>query len=384
MKKVLVIGNVFPEPTSSAAGTKMMQWLHLFKANDFQTVYASTSPQSEFSAGLTEFTTDTWLVEMNNSSFNEQLQTFQPDIVLYDRFMVEEQFSWRVRETVPNAVHLLETQDLHFLREARSKQQPFFNTTCKREIASILRVDLAFIISEFELDFLKNNFPFVVDKISYFPLCYKAGKQFVQVEKRSDFCFIGNFLHTPNKQAVLFLKTIWKDVRKALPNAVIHIYGAYPNQQIQQLHNEKEGFLVHGRTESVTDVFTKHKFLLAPIAFGAGLKGKLLEAMQYGIVSLTTPMGAEGIATIDEWNGKVVELANFTSEIIALNAISNYAELQEKGKQILTQKFNSDYFTPRISEQIQNTPPTNFLTEIMNFHRQQSVRYLSKWIEGKK
>ncbi|HRO75633.1 MAG TPA: glycosyltransferase, partial [Crocinitomicaceae bacterium] len=108
MKKVLVIGNVFPEPTSSAAGTKMMQWLHLFKANDFQTVYASTSPQSEFSADLTEFTTDTWLVEMNNSSFNEQLRTFQPDIVLYDRFMVEEQFSWRVRETVPSAIHLLE------------------------------------------------------------------------------------------------------------------------------------------------------------------------------------------------------------------------------------------------------------------------------------
>jgi hypothetical protein len=389
MKKVLLIGAFFPEPNSTAAGTKMMQWLEFFNALGYQIEYASTSPKSEFSADISSFVSHTFVAKVNDSSFDNSIRECQPDIVLYDRFMIEEQFGWRIRELFPTCIHLLETQDLHFLREARTNNASIYNTTTKRELASILRCDLSFIISEFEMLFLREHFPFVEDKTCYFPLCYDINSVWkLGVNERKDFCFIGNFLHEPNRQAVLFLKKNWSQIRKQLPTAQIHIYGAYPNQQITQLHNEKEGFFVHGRVNDSSHVFFKHRVLLAPILSGAGLKGKLLEAMQHGIVSLTTPLGAEGIGDNDAWNGKVVSLADFPNEAANLYREDiSYENYQIKGKNILIEKFNKTTIFPTVQTALENIAKHDkkhhFLTEIMNYHRQQSVRYLSKWIEEK-
>lgn len=391
MKKILVIGNVFPEPDSSAAGTKMMQWLALFKENNFDVIYASTAPKSEFSADISLFVKDSWKIKMNDISFDEQVKTFQPDIVLYDRFMTEEQFSWRIRENHPSAIHLLETQDLHFLREAREKNQDFHNVTCKREIASILRCDLTFIISMAEYNFLRQHFPFVTDKISYFPLCYNIDEAAFANKDRENFFFIGNFLHAPNRQAVLFLKKIWHNIRQNIPTAKVYIYGAYPNQQILQLHNENEGFIVKGRVKNIQPIFTQHAILLAPLQFGAGLKGKLLEAMQFGALSITTPIGAEGIASDGEWNGRVVELDDFVAATVAIyQEHEKWAILAKKGRIILESKFTLEAHKTRVLEEINTLSKDinkwrndHFLSEVMHFHRQQSVKYLSKWIMEK-
>ncbi len=388
MKKILVIGNVFPEPDSSAAGTKMIQWLTFFKENNFQVAYASTAPKSEFSADISDFVNASWKINMNDDFFNEQVKEFMPDIVLYDRFMTEEQFSWRIREIHPSAMHLLETQDLHFLREAREKNSDFHNVTCKREIAAILRCDLTFIISLFEYNFLVEHFPFVIDKISYFPLCYNVKDALTSIEYRNDFFFIGNFLHAPNRQAVLYLKKIWNNVRQKIPTAKVYIYGAYPNQQILQLHNEKEGFIVKGRVDAIQKIFTKHAILLAPLQFGAGLKGKLLESMQFGGISITTPIGSEGIAIDAVWNGSVVDLDNFEAAIISVYQEKEKWELYaQKGRDILEKQFDSSLFKLRVLDEINTIAndietwrKTHYLSEILHFHRQQSVKYLSKWI----
>ena len=88
----------------------MMQWLALFKENNFDVIYASTAPKSEFSADISLFVKDSWKIKMNDISFDEQVKTFQPDIVLYDRFMTEEQFGWRVERSIPNALRVLDTK----------------------------------------------------------------------------------------------------------------------------------------------------------------------------------------------------------------------------------------------------------------------------------
>lgn len=366
-----------------------MQWLSLFKEMNAVVKYAATASKSDFSEDLSSYVDEELQVKVNDSSFDEFIQTYQPDIVLYDRFMVEEQFSWRIRENAPDALHLLETQDLHFLREARIKQETLYSTTCKRELASILRCDLTSIISTYELELLWKEFPFVADKVTYFPLCYMPQKEFISYENRKDFCFIGNFLHHPNREAVIWLKKNWKAIRAILPSAKIHIYGAYPTQQIKEMHNEKEGFIIHGRADNVATVFQQHAYLLSPIQTGAGLKGKLLEAMQYGILSITTPIGSEGISH-DKWNGKQVELSCFIDALSDLPKKQEYAKFQEVGRKILTEKFQFLTFQTEIIQQLNQLllnlsdwRTTHFLGEIMNYHRVQSVRYLSKWIAEK-
>lgn len=389
----MVLGNVFPEPNSSAAGTRMIHWLEFFKAQSFEIIYGSTSERGPFSADLAEWVSEEKVVPLNNDDFNSWLKEIQPAIVLYDRFMVEEQFSWRIRKELPNCIHLLETQDLHFLRESRVKKSSLFNDITKREIASILRCDLTFVLSEFEYNLLAEKFNYTIGKVLYYPLCYDVA-DFKQEENggKIDFCFIGNFLHEPNRQAVLYLKKIWKEIRTKLPQINLHVYGAYPTQQIAQLHKPNEGFFVHGRTDSVEKVFRKHRVLLAPILSGAGLKGKLLEAMKYGILSVTTPCGSEGISTSEKWNGRVVEIEDFiqaSCEIYQVNS-NEYLQFQEVGREILTQKFDTKKYQDLLKSQLENILSDielwrnkNFLSEIMNHHRQQSVRYLSHWISAK-
>ena len=114
-------------------------------------------------------------------------------------------------------------------------------------------------------------------------------------EEREHFVFVGNFFHQPNVDAVLQLKKLWKFIRKQLPKAEVHVYGAYVSQQIHQLHKPEEGFIIKGFAEDALEVVKKARVVLAPIRFGAGIKGKLTEAMLCGRrpIALLAP-GAAG------------------------------------------------------------------------------------------
>ena len=115
--------------------------------------------------------------------------------------------------------------------------------------------------------------------------------------ERKNFAFIGNFLHEPNWNVVLYLKeTVWPLLKKRFPEAVLEIYGAYPSQKVLQLHQPKEGFLIMGRAENAQEVVEKARVVLVPLRFGAGLKGKLAEAMYCGTASVTTTNGAEAMS----------------------------------------------------------------------------------------
>src|SRR5690606_12853298 len=114
--------------------------------------------------------------------------------------------------------------------------------------------------------------------------------------ERQDFIFIGNFLHEPNWQTVLHLKkSIWPKIKSQLSDAQLHIYGAYPTQKVWDLHQEKDGFLIHGKADNALEEISKARILLAPIPFGAGQKGKFIDAIQAGTPIATTSVGAEGM-----------------------------------------------------------------------------------------
>ena len=208
---------------------------------------------------LEEYEVDKKSIALNCSSFDAFIKDLNPNIVLFDRFMMEEQFGWRVAENCPNALRLLDTEDLHCLRLARQKafkenrsfeiNDLFVEDVAKREIASILRCDLSLMISEFEMELLESAFKIDKDLLYYLPFLLEpietnAIKDLPSFEERKDFIFIGNFLHEPNWNAVQYLKeTIWPLIKKQLPEAVLNIYGAYPSQKVLQLHKPAEGFI---------------------------------------------------------------------------------------------------------------------------------------------
>ncbi len=409
MKQVLIIGYVWVEPNSSAAGSRMLQLIETFVEYDYKVSFASPAQKGEKAMDLNKLSPliNEVEIKLNSSSFDSFIQELNPDIVLFDRFMMEEQFGWRVAENCPNAIRILDTEDLHFLRKTRhqqlKKEIKFTNEALvqsndtKREIASILRCDLSLIISTYEMELLKNVFkieerlllhlPFLLDKITK-----EKVNEWLPFLERNHFIFIGNFFHQPNVDAVLQLKKIWKYIKKQLPSAELHVYGAYVTQQIQELHKPKENFLIKGFTLDAKKVVREARVVLAPLRFGAGIKGKLTEAMLCGTPSVTTSIGAEGMRGDLSWNGYVENnFEEFAKKAIKLftNELIWY-ESQQNGVEIINKLYDSVFFKEKflyeikkIKEDIMKHRAQNFIGSLLQYQTLQATKYMSKWIELK-
>ena len=414
IKTILVLGYVWPEPNSSAAGSHMLSLLTLFVQQGLKVTFASPAQQGEHKVDLTELGIDEQEVALNCSSFDDFITELNPNIVLFDRFMLEEQFGWRVAKHCPDAIRILDTEDLHSLRHARhqalKQNRPLTiadlnSDLAKREIAAIFRCDLSLIISDFELELLKNHYcvpehillhcPFMLD-LQNFTASRKS------YTDRQHFISIGNFRHEPNWDAVLFLKQhIWPLIRKQLPKAELHIYGAYPPPKATQLHNSKQGFLVKGWAPDAKLVMQQARVCLAPLRFGAGIKGKLAEAMFCGTPNVTTQIGVEGMATGLDWSGLTTDLAKFGShedsaEDFAKHAVQLYQDevlwqqKQQHGYQLIKANFNKDEIQLKllarivdIDDNFDSHRANNFVGQMLQHHHLKSTQYMAQWIEAK-
>lgn len=405
--KLLIIGTVFPEPNSSAAGSRMVQLIELFLKQGCQITFASAAAQSEFAVNLTKMGVKQVSVKMNCGSFNDFVRQLNPQMVLFDRFITEEQFGWRVANTCPNALKILDTEDLHCLRHARHKalkenrvfsQADLYNDYAKREIASIYRCDVSLIISEYEMQLLQTVFKVNAALLYYLPFMLEPitsaqTTKWLPFEQRQHFVTIGNFLHPPNWDAVQQLKNnIWPHIKKQMPQAQMHIYGAYASQKATQLHNPKEGFLMLNRAANAKEVVGKARVLLAPLRFGAGLKGKLIEAMQCGTPSITTLIGAEAMHAQLPWSG---EIAN-TPQAFANAASTLYSHktawqtAQQNGTTIINQIYNKEKLTAQFVPALQTLMSNlkthrqqNFIGAMLMHHTMRSTEFMSRWIEEK-
>lgn len=408
LKKLLIIGFVWPEPNSSAAGGRMMQLISLFKEEGYDITFASPAMDSVYMVDLEALDVEKKSISLNSSSFDVFIKELNPSVVLFDRFMIEEQFGWRVAENCPDALRILDTEDLHCLRLARQKAfkegREFYLTdlfsedVAKREIASILRCDLSLVISEFEMELLESVFKIDKALVYYLPFLLEP----IQIssmevtpsfEERENFVFIGNFLHEPNWNAVQYLKeTIWPLIKERFPEGILHVYGAYPSQKILQLHNIKEGFHIMGRAADAQEVVKRARVVLAPIRFGAGLKGKLVEAMICGTPSMTTNIGAEAMFGDLPWNGFIDDNPKgFADSAIELyQNEKNWLASQLNGVAIINQRFSKGLFScdfkGTISGLLANIKQhrlNNFVGAMLQHHTVTSTKYMSRWIEEK-
>ncbi len=402
---LLAIGYVWPEPNSSAAGKHMLSLLHSFQAWGYKVIFASPAQLGEHRYDLSQDDIAEHAIALNCSSFDTYVQQLNPDVVLFDRFMMEEQFGWRVRQYCPNALCVLDTEDLHSLRQARHQAVKAGRDMCEgdikselamREVAAIYRCDVTLIISDAEYQLLQTTFGVPANLLWHLPFLLDSHTQQqpkVPYDQRAHFIAIGNFRHEPNWDAVLQLKqTIWPLIRKALPQVELHIYGAYPPPKAMQLHNPKQGFVVKGWAKDALEVISQSKVLLAPLRFGAGIKGKLTDAMQTGTPSVTTTIGIEGMASADDWPGLVEDNPNDFAEA-AIHLYQNaglWQQSADKASVLLHSKFNRQQHQQALGKRIEQLRDTlvqhrlaNFTGSMLNHHHHQSTKYMAQWIEAK-
>ncbi len=418
--RLLIVGYVWPEPRSSAAGSRMMQLIDTFLQQGWEIVFGSAALRGEHRVDLPGLGVREKQLALNCQSFDDFVSNFQPHLVIFDRFFTEEQFGWRVEQSCPDALRVLDTEDLHSLRLARQAllDQPAHGLlpaqslcgraadlhtsvsamavteTALREIAAIYRCDLSLMISPVEMQLLQDTFGVAPQLLHHCPFMLPpvntATRSF---DERSDFISIGNFRHPPNWDAVFCLKhTLWPAIRTHLPQARLRICGAYPPPKATALHDPGKGFCVEGWVDDALDAMAQARVCLAPLRFGAGLKGKLVDAMLTGTPSVTTPIGAEGIAGELPWPGLVTDtLGDFVEAAVALYSHQELWQAASLACQpLLRTRFDAAQQQTALLERLDITysqrealRARNFTGRMLRHHLHKSTAYFSQWIEAK-
>jgi glycosyltransferase involved in cell wall biosynthesis len=419
--KVLVIGYVWPEPRSSAASGHVMQILETFLQQGWEITFSSPAGPGEHKADLAELGIREVPIELNSSTFDTFITELAPDIVLFDQFMMEEQFGWRVEKHCPDALRVLETSDLQSLRHARHQRLKdrlkasadendfselfasalreefdlMANTDlAKREIAALYRCDLNLMISEVEIQLLQDQFGLPADLLHWCPLMIDPPTATPRTfDDREHFLSIGNFRHAPNWDAVLWMKsTVWPLIRAQLPKAQLHLYGAYTPPKATALHNPAQGFHVMNWAEDALQVMSEARVCLAPLRFGAGIKGKLVDAMLCGTPSVTTPIGAEAMHGDHSWPGAVsVSAQALADEAVRLyRDEAHWQKAQSAGYVLLADRYKHSVHGPALinkllhcANNLSQLRTNNFTGSMLRHHLHKSTQYMSQWIEAK-
>jgi GT2 family glycosyltransferase/glycosyltransferase involved in cell wall biosynthesis/SAM-dependent methyltransferase len=249
---------------------------------------------------------------------NAELATIGPrlDMVILSRPHPTSRWLDTVREFAPSATVAYDTVDLHWLREARRAALGSSSTSMlaarngsagtvtpkaqvlrELELAMIRAADVTLVVSNGERVQVERDVPNA--KVLVVPNVHDVEPCVVSPEDRSGILFVGGFEHPPNVDAaVCLVKEIMPGVWRELGDVRVTIVGSHPPEEVEALASSRVD--VTGWVEDLQPLLDQSRIMVAPLRYGAGLKGKVTQALAVGLPVVTTPVGAEGLEGTDE------------------------------------------------------------------------------------
>jgi len=221
------------------------------------------------------------------------------DVVVLSRHYIAGAHVDAVRAFAPRALLVFDTVDLHFLREERQAEldggalgRATARSKRDEELALIRKADVTLVVSPTERELLETLAPEArVMVLSNIHEPIAGGKPFAE---RAGLVFIGGFQHPPNTDAVLwYAREILPRVRELLPGVTTHVVGSKVPPTIEAL--AAPDLVIAGYVPDVAPYFTGCRISIAPLRYGAGVKGKVNLAMSYGLPVVATTPSVEGM-----------------------------------------------------------------------------------------
>jgi len=276
------------------------------------------------------------------------------DVVVLERVAVAHRYLDLVRRRSPKAAVIFDTQDLHYLRVRREAKllgslriDREARALERMERAAMAKADLTFVVSEYERDALLREDP--DSKLAVLPLIMEPAPIDIPFADRRGVLFIGGFHHGPNLDAVRhFAAAIWPRVATALPDAVFHIVGGHPPIDIKALAGER--IRVWGQVNDLTPLLGSCRLSVAPLRFGAGVKGKIATSLAHGLPCVVSPMGLEGSGLLPDRHVLLADdAAAFAEAIIHLYTDEEmWQRLSRAGVVFVAETYSSAAIRPRL------------------------------------
>jgi GT2 family glycosyltransferase/glycosyltransferase involved in cell wall biosynthesis len=325
--RILVIDACALTPDADSGSQRMFNLLHLLAQQGAKVTFAAQDLQTyEPYSTLLRLAGIEHLSAPYVSDLAQYIETYGYifDVIILSRNHIAQQFIETVRRLAPEARIVFDTVDLMFLRLERQAAHESSlalkeeSVKCMDvELSLCARADIVFVVSTAEARLLEQYIPrrkiFVVSNI------HMPNPGHATFEERSGIVFVGSYQHPPNVDAVDFLfDSILPLVHKRLPELGIHIVGSKMPKR-WQAHATKHVHL-HGHMADLNPLYQQVRIAIAPLRYGAGVKGKINQAMAYGVPVVATTIAVEGMHLV---GGKDVLIAdspvNFADAIVRLH-----------------------------------------------------------------
>ena len=329
-KRLLILDACTPTPDQDSGSLRMLNLIQIFKQLGYQVSFIP-----ENMAHFNQYTTQLQQLGVEcvyAPKFSTPIEYLKTkghvfDLVILSRYYVAKPVMSSIRSYCPNAQLWFDTVDLHYLREQRMAEisaDPQLiksaNKTKIQELAVAEACDLTLVVSPYEKVVLAQEVPTLhVDVLSNIHEIFGNKKSF---KERQDIMFIGGYQHTPNVDGLLwFVEEIFPLICQAIPDIILHVIGSKAPQKIIAL-GQHPNIQFHGFVENIDPFMQSVKVAVAPLRFGAGVKGKVNMSMSHGQPVVGTKVAVEGMYTTHE---KDVMMAD-EPEMFAQSVIRLYQE----------------------------------------------------------
>ncbi len=350
--QVLVIDALTPQPDRDSGSLRLVNLMRLLIAEGAHVVFlpANRSYDGEYTRALQQLGVECWHAP-HAARFPAWLREHGPrfNAVMVSRHYVASEFFPLLRRHAPQARLLFDTVDLHYLREQRAAELSAdpaalraAGATRARELALIEHADATLVVSEVERQLLAQDAPRArVHVLSNLHEVAPAGNGWAQ---RRDLLFVGGFRHPPNVDAVgWFVRDVFPAIRRQLPGVAFHCIGGDVPDAISRLA-DAPGVHVHGHVPDLAPWLDGCRIALAPLRYGAGVKGKVNQAMAHGIPVVATSAAVEGMHVLPGEDVLVADdPATFAQQVVRLyNDEALWNRLAASGRDNVARHFSAD------------------------------------------
>jgi O-antigen biosynthesis protein len=356
--RILVIDACTPMSDRDSGSVDLVNLLRLFASFDYQVTFC---PVDLIYAGPYTRALQSSGVECIYSPFEHSVERLlrargrEFDVVMLMRLDQGVRYLNSVRANCPQAKVIFNTVDLHYLREERRAMTDTGMADSagarrmkRLELDVVRGVDLTILISPIERELLAGEVPDA--RLCVIPLLRDIPGRGPGFADRRGAIFIGGFRHPPNLDAILWCcRQIWPKVQGELPDVELSIVGSYPSAEVMNL--EAKGVHVLGYVEDIAPLFARTRLSIAPLRYGAGLKGKVVTSLGYGVPCVVTPVAAEGLGLAD---GEGIVVAAdpdaFAAAVVHIHGHQDdWERLSMAGIEAVRRSFSLDANRPRLA-----------------------------------
>jgi O-antigen biosynthesis protein len=358
--RVLVIDYSLPTPDQDAGSVRMVEILKAIRArgNHVTFIPADLTHRTPYAQNLQRIGVEVVYQPFYSCAPDYLEQHGQEfDLIILSRADVASRFVESARRCAPQAKLFFDTVDLHFLREERAAElmdSPRLRKAARRrkrqELVLTNQCDVTVVVSPVEKAILERECPGsvvrVVPTVVDVPRDEPPG-----FDDRQNVLFIGGFAHAPNVDAVVyFVEEVLPHIVEQLPDVIFQVVGSNTPAKIRELSGKNVEVL--GFVPDVKPLLERARVSVAPLRFGAGVKGKVNHSMAYGIPTVVSSIAAEGMHLVHEYDAMIADLPATTAGAVVRLYTSRelWERVSANGRENVQKHFSVESVSRQIDE----------------------------------